>query len=537
MRPPTPLALEQIGSARNAFANLEHWLYSHTSATHKLHAIEVEQERRGREVLRLMLQAHIDSRGDGWVGDGLAVRLPGSSEEIAYRHKRLRSRRLVTVFGAVSITRMAYSSPGQNSIYPLDAVLGLPARSYSYEIQRRLVKAAVRGPFDEALEELADAIGVHLAKRTAEQIVAEASVDFDCFYQERSLCLAPDSGSLLIASVDGKGVPMVKSVSGERKVRLARGEKRNKKRMSTVGAVFTQKPNIRTPESVVESLFAESSMPHPKNRYHRPEQKRVWASLLLSKDAFIAQVQAEMRRRDPKHKKAWIVVTDGERALQRKVAATFQGIELVLDLLHVLEKLWAVSYVFHPEGSPEAREFVKERILRILQGDVSQVVKGLRQMATKRKLKGQRRATVLAVAAYCCRNRARMRYNIYLRKGYHIASDPVEGACKNLVKDRMERSGMRWTLEAVLRPRAVYLSEHFEEYWPLLLARDSDTNFQAGDGHAKGIENQSLFLNRLGPLVVLLEAPYPPIRGIRLNSVAFLEALRRISALRSASVV
>jgi hypothetical protein len=173
---------------------------------------------------------------------------------------------------------------------------------------------------------------------------------------------------------------MVKSACGERKVRLARGEKRNKKRMSTVGAAFTQKPNIRTPESVVESLFAESSKPHPNKRYHRPEQKRVWASLLLSKDAFIAQVHAEMQRRDPKHQKSWIVVTDGERALQRKVAATLPRIELVLDLLHVLEKLWAVSYVFHPEGSPEAREFVKERILRILRGAVSQVVKGLRQM-------------------------------------------------------------------------------------------------------------------------------------------------------------
>src|SRR2546430_15401366 len=90
-------------------------------------------------------------------------------------------------------------------------------------------------------------------------------------------------------------------------------------------------------------------------------------------------------------------------------------------------------------------------------------------MATKRKLKGQRRATVLAVAAYYYRNRARMRYDSYLREGYPIASGSVEGACKNLVKDRMERSGMRWTLpmaEAVLRLRAVYLSEHFEQYWP-----------------------------------------------------------------------
>lgn len=473
---------ERIGSARNAFANLEQWLYSHTSATHKLHTIEVEQERRGREVLRLMLQAHIDSRGDGWVGDGLAVRPAGSSREIVYRHKRLRSRRLVTVFGAVSITRMEYSSPGQKSLYPLDAILGLPARTYSYEIQRRLVKAAVKGPFDEAVEEVADALGVSLSKRTAEQIVADASVDFESFYRERSLRLAPASGPLLIASVDGKGVPMVKSACGERKVRLARGEKRNKKRMATVGAVFTQEPNIRPPEAVVESLFAESSKPHPNKRYHRPEQKRVWASLLLSKDAFIAQVHAEMRRRDPKHQKTWIVVTDGERALQHKVAATLPRIELILDLLHVLEKLWAVSYVFHPEGSPEAREFVKERILRILRGEVSQVVKGLRQMVTKRKLKGQRRATVLAVAAYYYRNRARMRYDSYLRKGYPIASGPVEGACKNLVKDRMERSGMRWTLpmaEAVLRLRAVYLSEHFEEYWPFHVDRDQKRLFQS----------------------------------------------------------
>ena len=38
-----------------------------------------------------------------------------------------------------------------------------------------------------------------------------------------------------------------------------------------------------------------------------------------------------------------------------------------------------------------------------------------------------------------------MRYDEYLARGLPIASGPVEGACKNLIKDRMERSGMRWT--------------------------------------------------------------------------------------------
>ena len=142
------------------------------------------------------------------MGEGIAVRQEGSPREIVYRHKRLRSRRLVTLFGRVCITRMEYSSPGQSNLYPLDAVLGLPARSYGYEIQRRLVKAAVKGPFDEATEEVADATGVSLPKRTAEQIVVDASVDFESFYTQRTLRLGSQSGPLLVASIDGKGVPM-----------------------------------------------------------------------------------------------------------------------------------------------------------------------------------------------------------------------------------------------------------------------------------------------------------------------------------------
>ena len=167
--------------------------------------------------------------------------------------------------------------------------------------------------------------------------------------------------------------------------------------------------------------------------------------------------------------------------MQHKVAATLLGIILVLDLLHVLEKLWALSYVFHPEGSLEARQLVRERTLRILQGDVSQVIKGLRQMATKRHLKGQKRATVLGVAAYYYRNRSRMHYDEHLRKGYPIASGSVEGACKNLVKDRMERSAMRWTppmAEAVLRLRAAYLSDDFEEYWRYPVDEDQKRLYQ-----------------------------------------------------------
>lgn len=153
----------------------------------------------------------------------------------------------------------------------------------------------------------------------------------------------------------------------------------------------------------------------------------------------------------------------------------FEDITLVLDLLHVLEKLWKAAHALHPEGSKEAETIVRVRALRILRGQVSQVVKGLRLIVTKRKLKGTKQKTLLDVASYFYRNRTRMCYAQYLANGWPIASGSVEGACKNLVKDRIERSGMRWTppmAEAMLRLRALYLSGDFEEYWDFHVRED-----------------------------------------------------------------
>ena len=115
--------------------------------------------------------------------------------------------------------------------------------------------------------------------------------------------------------------------------------------------------------------------------------------------------------------------------------------------MHVLEKLWKAAYVFHPEGSLEAELWVLDRTLRILFGGGESSRQGDSPDVTKRGLFGAKRKTLCGVADYLHRNRARMRYDEYLAKGWPIASGPVEGACKNLIKDRMERSGMRWTEE------------------------------------------------------------------------------------------
>jgi len=346
----------------------------------------------------------------------------------------------------------------------------LPELSFSYPVQQRVTRAPVQGPYDEAVADLELETGVRLSKRSAEQVVQAAAVDFAAFY-DRPVPTAERTGPLVVAGVDGKGVPMVKPEKALRKLRLGKGEKRNKKRMATVATVQTQEPWVRTPEAVIASLFDDVPAPKPL-RVRREEHKRVWASLTQGQGEVIASVAQEMKRCDPGGTKRHVALCDGERGPQLKLAKVLPGVVgsalIILDFIHVLEKLWRLAYLFHAEGSEEAKAWVRRQALRILQGKVSQVIKGVRQSATKRGLSRPKRQELEKVLAYFRRNRGRMRYDAYLREGLPIASGAVEGACKNLVKDRMERSGMRWTLggaEAMLQMRAVYRSGDFEEYW------------------------------------------------------------------------
>src|SRR6266700_2911211 len=464
------LATATGSRAQQQFCSLEDWLSAPPTLQLPLHQIERQQELKGRDLQRLLLQAHIQQRGNGDVGPALCV--TEQSTTFFYTHRRLQRRTLKTIFGPIHIDRIGYARDGVGSIHPLDETMQLPGRSFSYELQRRLVKAAVQGPFCESTGRMQDLTGMSVPIRSLEEIIQDAAQDFHAFYIERSPEPWQQTASILVAAVDCKGIPMVKAGNSQRSVRLTKGQKANRKKMATVAAVFTRAPWVRTPEQVVESLF----LTDPKKGIEtgplcppRPEHTRVWASLVKGKTSVIEEVVQEIQRRDPENHKIHVALTDGERALQILVSKKLKKLKvtLILDLLHVLEKVWKAAHVFHPECSPEAELYARLMCLRILEGDVDQVIKGLRQTVTKRKLFGAKRKTLLGVAEYFHRNRDRMRYDEYLAQGLPIATGSVEGACKNLIKDRMERSGMRWTesmAEAIVKLRALYLSGDFDAY-------------------------------------------------------------------------
>jgi hypothetical protein len=137
----------------------------------------------------------------------------------------------------------------------------------------------------------------------------------------------------------------------------------------------------------------------------------------------------------------------------------------ILDLLHVNPRLWEAAHLFHAEGSDEATGFVRKQMLLVLKGKAKQVIEDLRQ--TGAKLRGARATRLRKLCKFLEKNLHRMHYGRYLRAGYPIATGVIEGACRHVIKDRMERAGMRWKIqgaEAMLELRTIETNGDWEEF-------------------------------------------------------------------------
>jgi hypothetical protein len=269
----------------------------------------------------------------------------------------------------------------------------------------------------------------------------------------------------------------------------SKGEKASQKRLAMVASVYTVGQYVRAPEEVVAALFrdprqeGEKSPPRPQ-----PQNKRVMASLSrVDEEGEHAAVDivhewmfnelVERNRQGQHWQRPMAFLYDGQESLwearQRHLPAG--GVD-ILDLLHVTPRLWKAAHVFHREGSDAAEEFVRERCLRVLQGRVDGVIRGLREMATKRGLSGSKKKTLTRICSYLKNNRGRMRYDEYLAAGYPIASGVIEGACRHLVKDRMERAGMHWTpdgAQAMLDVRSIHVDGAWDDYHTYRIDRET----------------------------------------------------------------
>ncbi len=480
-------SLSEFSAAREHFNILIDCLSSKEMASAEHGDVERVIKTEGFEILRKLLQGHLDLRA----AEETPLDAVRGSDDILRTHRvKGCTRSLESIFGEVTVTRMRYGYPGYESLFPLDAELNLPPGKYSHGLQVVLGDESARGAFGEAVAIVDKMTGGHVPKRQAQDLMPGIAVDFDAFYVKRQLEGPEKTEDLLIMSADGKGVVMREDSlreptrqaaekereesKGKKSARLKPGEKSNRKRMSTVTAVYTVGPYVRTPEEVMSVLEKKQEDESPKEVHcrPRPENKRVAASLKKDPKQVIQEMFDEAERRDPEHLRPWSLVVDGDgkqlRHIKQAARNTLAEVTIVIDIVHVSEYLWKAAYCFYQVGSDEAQEWVADKMLEVLRGNAGQVAGGMRRSATMLKYSADERKNVDKCAKYLLTKKEHMKYDKYLAAGLPIGSGVIEGACRYLVKDRMEITGARWGLdhaEAILKLRALRTSTDLEEYW------------------------------------------------------------------------
>jgi hypothetical protein len=307
-------------------------------------------------------------------------------------------------------------------------------------------------------------------------------VDADRFLDRLPTPARKDEGELLVATADCKGVPLVKEDAAKTAAFETAKKRPGNRRMATVTSVYSVDRHMRTAESIVAALFRDEPDPATPSTAERPrpQHKHTTAHLptieidgddavrisgIHEGTAWLAG-QVESRIGDGQ---TLVVVMDGQEALWDAAEYGLDFVERkvsILDFLHAAVYVWEAAALFHHDRA--GREaFTRKRLLSLLRGEVQAVVRGLRRMGSLQNLCGQPLKDLTRIAGYLEKHRMRMKYDEYLREGYPIASGVIEGACRHLVKDRMERSGMRWTLEgarSMLNVRAVFQSAHWQTF-------------------------------------------------------------------------
>ncbi|MFM7036089.1 MAG: hypothetical protein ACKO2L_00060, partial [Planctomycetaceae bacterium] len=97
------------------------------------------------------------------------------------------------------------------------------------------------------------------------------------------------------------------------------------------------------------------------------------------------------------------------------------------------------------QGEASKDEFIRDHLLRILRDDGHGVVRGLRRTATVQNWSKEKRVDVDAACGYFTAHANRMKCHKYLAAGLPMATGVIEGACRYLVKDRLERTSGRWS--------------------------------------------------------------------------------------------
>ena len=387
-----------------------------------------------------------------------------------------------SIFGKLTVRRYLYAVDTM-SFAPFDHLLNLPSRCYSYFLAERVNLLNVQGVYAETVHLFHKCFDLKLSVSAVETLSQESAPLYEAYYAHKQMRPQVEKHEdYTVVSFDGKGVPMIKKEAAKIKARLGKGEKKQKKKEALVGVTYTINAHRRTAEEVASHLVFPEQCASVSSTPEKAQSIRYMASIERPKSYVMHEIKRAVHAENF-DETPLICVMDGAKALWTCFQEAFKDIKnktLILDIIHVLEYIWLIAHVKYKEGSEQAKRYVYEKLLLILQGKTASYILELQNEMLSGAWKRSHKKTFEKVITYLKNHKQYMKYDEYLARGYPIGSGVVESACRHVVKNRMEVAGARWSVsgaEAILQLRSVVKSQDWNDYWEFYTSRTQQREF------------------------------------------------------------
>ena len=334
----------------------------------------------GRDLLQMRLAA---CREAEVVQDRLEV----NGEQYAYQ--RCSGRNYVSLFGEVRVERAYYLSAERGGMWPLDAALSLPELSYSDSVQERLSEIKEWLPQEQSVALLDRWLGLKIPKGSLQSSTSQQALYVEDYYEQRPMGCAPATDSILLATADGKGIPMTRADSPPPQARRSKGQKKTAKKEAIVTALYSVAPYVRDSASILAALLPDQTE-SPKSVPPRPtpSHKQTFGTL-DGKMVALSHLAQQVARRDTSQVVYHVALSDGSQALQQQVLAHLPTFTLVLDIIHVTEYLWEAANARWGETSAQRLPWIRQALSWLLDNQLDALLLDLHTQARGLPAAGQ----------------------------------------------------------------------------------------------------------------------------------------------------
>lgn len=389
-------------------------------------------------------------------------------ENKTMRFKMVQEKMFVTPFGKMTLPRRLYQADrGGRCHVPLDAAWGMEGQFASLEVREAVLygcglitpvetetmlkKCALFQPSSTAIKHIVNGMGQWVEDHVP--AVREQMQINDA---------APENTRVFGTGLDGVNVPLrehgvKRGRPGERPGKQEKAAQPTTWKNAMVGS-FTYYGEVPEGQKSPARLASRYLARMPEDR--APTFKTAFECELAHAESMLPE---DIEK---------VLVCDGARGLWNYIEQNkrFDGYNKILDYFHAAEHLSALSEALFGKKSGDGTKWYDKYREKLLNEDLAAhaILRSADYYLKQNKLSKAEREDALREKTFFQRNKHRMTYADFRRRGLPIGSGVVEAACKNIVKSRLCRSGMRWSRtggQHILHLRAQIKSGRWDDFW------------------------------------------------------------------------